>query len=550
MAVTAPGTTQDIDAALYTPGTISGDVTVNGSPLPGQATASLAAAYNSSGQAAGTECTDDLGDYTIADLPPGSYRIGFDTDGQCFGGSPNSYFGQYYNNSATLAGATSLNLAEGGAISGIDAQMVVGAEISGAVTDAFGDLLGDVEVELLQTDGTVVSSKCTAGNGYWFSPIPAGTYEVEFDPTGSACSSSYGSYFAQYYHGASTLGGGTPITLSLGGFAGDTSAVLVTSEAVPVSGSAPTITGTAQVGEMLNASEGGWSSNAVQYRYQWEDCANSHCNPISGATNSSYQVSDRDAGSTIEVAVTAIDLGGSSAPASSIPTALVPPAPVNITLPTNSGSTVVGDVLTEQHGTWSVAPTSYSYQWEDCCWHDVPSDRGGGRPDLRDPVDADANVTIVVVETVYDGAPRQVSEQCRRPSGLSRCRRRVGRFRVGAPLTPFVPHSGVTLPTIATAYSVASFCAAAVSRTGDGLRHLHRRGRLRPECKPERERDLGRRQADRRQREGEAAKANQEAHRWQRRGQRPSPRDRDPHGSAQRCRAGAGARAPLAGRSA
>jgi hypothetical protein len=43
-----------------------------------------------------------------------------------------------------------------------------------------------------------------------------------------------------------------------------------------------------------------------------------------------------------------------------------PPAPVNTVLPAISGSAVEGQTLTGSTGTWSGAPTSYAYQWQDC----------------------------------------------------------------------------------------------------------------------------------------------------------------------------------------
>ncbi|MEA2198343.1 MAG: hypothetical protein QOJ25_2394, partial [Solirubrobacteraceae bacterium] len=43
-----------------------------------------------------------------------------------------------------------------------------------------------------------------------------------------------------------------------------------------------------------------------------------------------------------------------------------PPAPVNTSVPTISGTAAVGNVLTASTGTWSNSPTSYGYQWSDC----------------------------------------------------------------------------------------------------------------------------------------------------------------------------------------
>jgi hypothetical protein len=42
------------------------------------------------------------------------------------------------------------------------------------------------------------------------------------------------------------------------------------------------------------------------------------------------------------------------------------PAPVDVTTPTISGTAKRGQTLTENHGTWTHSPTSYSYQWERC----------------------------------------------------------------------------------------------------------------------------------------------------------------------------------------
>jgi alpha-tubulin suppressor-like RCC1 family protein len=42
------------------------------------------------------------------------------------------------------------------------------------------------------------------------------------------------------------------------------------------------------------------------------------------------------------------------------------PAPVSASPPTISGQTISGQKLTEGHGSWSPAPTGYSYQWERC----------------------------------------------------------------------------------------------------------------------------------------------------------------------------------------
>ncbi len=93
----------------------------------------------------------------------------------------------------------------------------------------------------------------------------------------------------------------------------------------PVNTAAPAISGSARSGQTLNATTGTWSGGPTSFSYAWERCnsAGTSCNPISGATASSYTVAAGDVGSTLVVAVTAVNAGGSSAPASSAPTAVV-----------------------------------------------------------------------------------------------------------------------------------------------------------------------------------------------------------------------------------
>ena len=89
--------------------------------------------------------------------------------------------------------------------------------------------------------------------------------------------------------------------------------------------SPPTITGTAQDGQTLNASPGGWSgTQPITYAYQWRRCDSSGagCSAISGATTSTYTVTSTDVGSTLRVAVTATNSVG-SATATSSATAVV-----------------------------------------------------------------------------------------------------------------------------------------------------------------------------------------------------------------------------------
>jgi hypothetical protein len=144
----------------------------------------------------------------------------------------------------------------------------------------------------------------------------------------------------------------------------------------PVNTVLPAISGSAVEGQTLTGSTGTWSGAPTSYAYQWQDCnvLGEGCLGVSGATGLAYKLTASDVGGTIRLAVSATNEGGMGEAASS-PTALVvvdppppppPPPPVNTVLPAITGSAVEGQTLTGSTGTWSGAPTSYAYQWQDC----------------------------------------------------------------------------------------------------------------------------------------------------------------------------------------
>jgi hypothetical protein len=139
----------------------------------------------------------------------------------------------------------------------------------------------------------------------------------------------------------------------------------------PKNTSPPTITGTPQVGQKLTAGTGSWTGKPTRYAYQWQRCdsSGSNCNPISGATSSTYTPTSSDVGSTLKVKVTATNSGGSGS-ASSAPTAVVQAtaiAPTNTAPPTITGTAQDGQLLTAGTGSWNGAqPITYTYQWQRC----------------------------------------------------------------------------------------------------------------------------------------------------------------------------------------
>jgi hypothetical protein len=139
--------------------------------------------------------------------------------------------------------------------------------------------------------------------------------------------------------------------------------------APPANTAAPTITGTAKVGETLTAQNGTWSNNPTAFQYQWQRCnaSGAACANILGATAKTYLLTPADAGRTMRVRVTGINAEG-AVNARSAPTAVVAPsaAPRNTARPTISGEPQAGEELTAEEGSWTNSPTSYTYQWQRC----------------------------------------------------------------------------------------------------------------------------------------------------------------------------------------
>lgn len=100
-----------------------------------------------------------------------------------------------------------------------------------------------------------------------------------------------------------------------------------TSTAGPRNTEAPTVSGTAKVGQTLTANEGSWTGNPTSYTYQWQQCDAdvAVCSNVSGATGKTYGVRTADLGYRLRVAVTARNARGSGTANSAI-TAVVAPA--------------------------------------------------------------------------------------------------------------------------------------------------------------------------------------------------------------------------------
>ncbi|KQX74819.1 CHAP domain-containing protein [Aeromicrobium sp. Root472D3] len=137
------------------------------------------------------------------------------------------------------------------------------------------------------------------------------------------------------------------------------SAPAVVSPGTLTSTVAPSVTGSAKVGQTLTASPGTWSRKDAVLTYQWFSGATA----VNGATGSTYAARSADAGRALVVQVTATRAGYTSATAVSRPTAAVAAGTLTrSSAPGISGTPRVGSPLTASPGSWSPTVTA-SYQW-------------------------------------------------------------------------------------------------------------------------------------------------------------------------------------------
>jgi hypothetical protein len=264
----------------------------------------------------------------------------------------------------------------------------------------------------------VLGQKLTASAGSWSGGVSSYAYQwLRCDSSGNACSSLAGAVSSSYAPASGDVGYRLRVSVTASNKAGSSVATSNPTSTVapapvvtaPANTALPAISGSAVVGQTLTASAGTWSGAPTSYGYQWRRCdsAGASCANLS-ATTASYAVASGDVGFTLRVAVTATNSGGSTTVASN-QTALVGAAPVatppaNTALPTISGSAVVGQTLTASNGTWSWAPTSYTYQWRRCDSAGANCANVGGATNSYALQSADAGSTLRVVVTATNTA--------------------------------------------------------------------------------------------------------------------------------------------------
>ncbi|MBI5088079.1 MAG: hypothetical protein HZB15_04215, partial [Actinobacteria bacterium] len=137
----------------------------------------------------------------------------------------------------------------------------------------------------------------------------------------------------------------------------------------PVNTALPTIEGNLAVGSPLHGTTGTWTGSApIRYLGHWQQCnaTGAACVDIADSTGETFTPSAQHVGATFRYVVWASNDAGDVS-ATSAPTAVLgAAAPTNVTAPTVSGTVVLNGRLSLSVGTWTGAPTSFTYQWLRC----------------------------------------------------------------------------------------------------------------------------------------------------------------------------------------
>jgi hypothetical protein len=214
---------------------------------------------------------------------------------------------------------------------------------------------------------TIDGQTLTASPGSWSGTQPISyAYQWQTCTSSTSCSNVTGATGSTYKQQSSDVGHYIQVLVTATNSASSASAtsgkVGPVAAAPPANISAPTVSGSPTVGQTLTANPGSWSgTQPIGYAYQWQDCAVT-CQPIMGATSSTYKVQSTDVNNKITVTVKASNSGGtSSASAAQIgPVTAQPIANGGFETGTFAGWTIGGNAPTPSISTSRVHSGSYS----------------------------------------------------------------------------------------------------------------------------------------------------------------------------------------------
>ena len=143
---------------------------------------------------------------------------------------------------------------------------------------------------------------------------------------------------------------------------------------VPVNTKQPDPSGMAQAGQKVKVDNGTWTGlTPMTFRYQWQGCTTTNiCTDIAGATANRYTVMTTQIGLNLRATVTASNSAGNTAAFSNMTSIVIAAgpgaaSPVNTSLPSISGSLLVGQTIQASTGAWTgLTSSDFGYQWSRC----------------------------------------------------------------------------------------------------------------------------------------------------------------------------------------
>lgn len=281
-----------IDAQLGDGATIAGNVRDQDSSPLSQVCVNAMTPHPDDHHLAGAN-TDASGNYSISGLPPVSTVVSFH---DC--NSPATHADQWYDGVTDRDDAQHLSLSPGTTLNGIDAQMTLGATISGKVTGTGGAPAANICVQAVTgTDddwNSVGWAQTDASGNYELERLPPGTHRVNFED----CNDT-GPYLEQWYSGSDSFDRATTIELTAGQSRTGVNvqlqpAALITGTVTdtggtPLEGTCVQATTDSFVGGMAETgSDGTYSitlSRSGKYKVQFVDCGDQNAEPpIPGGT--------------------------------------------------------------------------------------------------------------------------------------------------------------------------------------------------------------------------------------------------------------------------
>ncbi len=374
--MTAPGTTDHIDASLAKAAIVTGTVTDGaGEPIEG-IFVSLRGLEDGNWSYFGDAETAADGTYTMDGLRPGTnYRVSFESQGD--------WAPEYWDDFATIDDATTVALTNGQMLSGVDAELAQAAHITGTAAapdgspyDLTAGLRGGGRARSGRSSPSSSPGDDVGATHYDIGGLIPGTYRLEFDALDSFDTPTGGGLTEvahEFWNDQPSLDLAQDIVVTNAG------QVLSGYDAVLERGqypfevqnlTPPTITGTPAVGKQLSAAPGTWNLKGTTFHYQWL----AGTTPV-GTDSATYTPTAADVGKRVSVRVTGSVAGVGSATAQSGATAPVtgtvvvpppPPAAKKVALvkrPAIKGSLEAGSKARVTAGKWTPADVQLSYRW-------------------------------------------------------------------------------------------------------------------------------------------------------------------------------------------